>query len=140
MPPTCCGPSLATIKEYQTQEEVTKKQWCRYHKMNYVYIFYHGATAPMGPGLLIIEESWTHSDTPHSVGLLWTSNQPDAQTSSWLITTLTRDGHPFPGGGGGVRTHNPSKWAVAEICLRPSSHWDLQLCTYRYLIQTCMFL
>jgi hypothetical protein len=26
MPPTCCGPSLATIKEYQTQEEVTKKQ------------------------------------------------------------------------------------------------------------------
>jgi hypothetical protein len=26
MPPTCCGPSWATIKEYQTQEEVTKTQ------------------------------------------------------------------------------------------------------------------
>jgi hypothetical protein len=30
---------------------------------------------------LIIEASRSHSDTPHSVGLLWSSNQPDAQTS-----------------------------------------------------------
>ena len=26
--------------------------------------------------LLIIEASWSHSDTLHSVGLLWTSDQP----------------------------------------------------------------
>jgi hypothetical protein len=24
----------------------------------------------------------SHSDTPHSVGLLWTSDQPDAQTAT----------------------------------------------------------
>jgi len=36
----------------------------------------------MGQGLLIIEASRSHSETPHSVGLLWTSNQPDAQTST----------------------------------------------------------
>ena len=36
---------------------------------------------PVGQGLLIIEDSWSHSDTPHSVGLLWTSDQPDAETS-----------------------------------------------------------
>ena len=33
-------------------------------------------------------------DTPHSVGLLWTSDQPDAKTSTGLHTTLTRDKHP----------------------------------------------
>jgi hypothetical protein len=36
----------------------------------------------VGQGLLIIEDSRSHSDTPHSVGLLWTSDQPEAETSS----------------------------------------------------------
>jgi hypothetical protein len=30
-------------------------------------------------GLLITDASRSHSDTPHSVGLLWTSDQPDAR-------------------------------------------------------------
>jgi hypothetical protein len=38
--------------------------------------------SPVGQGLLIIEASRSHSDTPHSVGLLWTSDQPDAETST----------------------------------------------------------
>jgi hypothetical protein len=42
---------------------------------------------------LIIEASRSHSDTPHSVGLLWTSDQPDAVTSTWQHTTLTADNH-----------------------------------------------
>jgi hypothetical protein len=37
---------------------------------------------PEGQGLLIIEASRSHSDTPHLVGLLWTSNQPDEETST----------------------------------------------------------
>jgi hypothetical protein len=32
--------------------------------------------------LLIIEVSRSLSDTPQSVGLLWTSNQPDAENST----------------------------------------------------------
>jgi len=36
----------------------------------------------LGQGLLINESSRSYSDTPHSVGLLWTSDQPDAETSS----------------------------------------------------------
>jgi hypothetical protein len=31
-------------------------------------------------GLLIIEAPRSHSDTPYSVGLLWTNDQPDAET------------------------------------------------------------
>jgi hypothetical protein len=37
---------------------------------------------PVCLGLLIIEASRSHSDTPHSVGLLCTSDQPVAQTST----------------------------------------------------------
>jgi len=44
--------------------------------------FYLGATAPVGQGLLIIEGSRSHSDTPQTVGLFWTIDQPAAQTSS----------------------------------------------------------
>ena len=33
-------------------------------------------------GLLIVEASRSCSDTPQSVGLLWTSNQPDAEIST----------------------------------------------------------
>jgi len=33
---------------------------------------------PVGQVLLIIQASRSHSDTPHSAGLLWTSDQPDA--------------------------------------------------------------
>ena len=38
----------------------------------------------------------TESDTPHPVGLLWTSDQPEAETSTWQHTTLTRDRHQCP--------------------------------------------
>jgi hypothetical protein len=47
---------------------------------------------PVYQGLLIIEDSWSHSETPHSAGLLWTSDQPDAETPTWQRTTLTQQG------------------------------------------------
>jgi hypothetical protein len=44
-------------------------------------VFISMAQQPLaGQGLLIIEASRSHSDTLHSVGLLWTSDQPDAET------------------------------------------------------------
>ena len=53
----------------------------------------------VGQGLLIIEAWRLHSDTPHSVRLLWTSDQADAETCAWQRTTLTRDRHPCPPAG-----------------------------------------
>ena len=47
------------------------------------YCFFSWAQQPLvGQGLLIIEASRSHSDTPHSVRLLWMSDQPDAETST----------------------------------------------------------
>jgi hypothetical protein len=74
----------------------------------------------VGHDLLIIEVLWSHSDTPHSVGLLWESDQPDAGTSTWQHTTFTTDIH-VPGG---IRTYNPSSRAASDPRLRPRGHWN----------------
>ena len=42
-------------------------------------IFPPGATAPSGSGSPQYQ-GFTIADTPHSVGLLWTSDQPDAES------------------------------------------------------------
>ena len=84
-------------------------------------IFYHGATALVGQDLLIVKDSWSHADTPYSIGLLWTSDQLVAETSTWQHTTFTRqDIHVS----GGIRTHKPSKRAAADPRLRQRGYWD----------------
>jgi len=76
----------------------------------------------VGPGLLIIEDSRSHSDTPHSLGFFWASDQPNAETCTWQYTTLTEtDIHYFCK----IRTHNPIKRAAAESRLRPRGRWDI---------------
>jgi len=49
---------------------------------------------PVAQGLLIIEASSSHLDKPLSVGLLWMSDQPVAETSTWQHTSLTWDRLP----------------------------------------------
>ena len=80
--------------------------------------FSHGSIAPRG--LLIIETSRSHSDTPHLVGLLWASDQPNAESSTWQHTILTRHRRPT----GGIRTRDPSKRAAADPRHRPHGHRD----------------
>ena len=41
--------------------------------------------------LLIIEASRSHPDTPHSVGLLRTTDKPDAENFIWQHSTKKRD-------------------------------------------------
>jgi hypothetical protein len=36
----------------------------------------------VGQGLLTVESSRSHSDTQDSVGLLWTSDQPESEVSA----------------------------------------------------------
>jgi hypothetical protein len=52
-------------------------------------------------------------DTPHSVGILWTSNQPVAETSTWQHTRLTTDRHLCP-----RRDSNPQ--SQQTNCHRPT--------------------
>jgi len=71
--------------------------------------------------LLITEDSRSHPNTPHLVGLLWTSDQLVAETSTWQHTTLTTGRHAC------LRRNskpNPSNRAAADPRLRPHGHWD----------------
>ena len=71
-----------------------RKQWF----VIYLQEFFAVALRPnAGHGLLILEVFYnTHNDVPQSVGLLWTSDQLVAETSTWQHTTLTTDKHPCP--------------------------------------------
>ena len=62
----------------------------------FLFFFCYGVTTRVGQGFLIVEDSWSHSDTPQSVRLLWTSDQPDAETSTWQHATLAREKYPCP--------------------------------------------
>ena len=68
----------------------------------------------VGKGRLIVDALRSQSDTPRSLGLLWKSDQPDSESSTWQQTTLTRDRHPDTGG---IRTHNSRKGAAATQAL-----------------------
>jgi hypothetical protein len=56
----------------------------------------HIPMAIVGQDLLTAEVPRSHSDTPQSVGLLWTNEKLVAATSAWQHTTLTRNRHPCP--------------------------------------------
>jgi hypothetical protein len=49
--------------------------------VNIVDYFFMAQQPVVGQGLRIIEASQSHSDTPHSAGLLWMSDQAVAKTS-----------------------------------------------------------
>jgi hypothetical protein len=54
-------------------------------------IFIMAQQPPEAQGLLIVEDSRSHSDTPHMVGLLWTSDQLGTEIFTWQHTTLATD-------------------------------------------------
>jgi hypothetical protein len=51
-------------------------------RMHIIIEFFMALHSLVGQSLLIIEASRSHPETPHAVGLLWTSDQPGAQTST----------------------------------------------------------
>jgi len=59
----------------------------------------------VGQGPLLIKASRSHSDTPDSVELLWTSDQTDVEISNKTQQSQETKIHDP----GGIRTRNPSK-------------------------------
>ena len=69
---------------------------------------------------LIIEDSRSHSDTPQSVGLLWTSYQTEAETTPNTHSRQTS----MPSGG--IGNCSPRKREAGDRRLRRRGHWDQQ--------------
>jgi hypothetical protein len=98
------------IRDYYTNHcihftSVFLVNFLRINKQNYqIHLIYcvprtcllsHGSTVLVGLGLLC-EVPRSHLDARRSVGILWTSYRPVAETSTRQHTTLTRDRHLCP--------------------------------------------
>jgi hypothetical protein len=66
-----------------------------------------------------LQDHRSHSDTRHSGGFLWTSDQPGAETCTWKHITLATNTHAP----GKIRTHNPKHQAAATPRLTQRGHW-----------------
>jgi hypothetical protein len=101
-------------------------------EMSYSFVDFFSVALRLnaGHGLLIHEVfQITHNDAPQSLGLLWTSDQLVAETSTWQHTTLTTDKHLCPCG---IRTHDLSRRADTDLRLRPCGYWDRFNCVLQY--------
>jgi len=61
-------------------------------------------------------------EPPVGQGLLWMSDQLVAETSTWQHTQHSQQINVHAPGG--IRTHNLSRRAAADLCLRLCGHWD----------------
>jgi len=50
----------------------------------------------MGQGVFIVLAARSYSGAPNLTGLFWTSDQPDAETSTRKYTAFARDRHRCP--------------------------------------------
>ena len=78
------------------------------------FFFFHGVTNPSGRGPSHYRGFTIALRHTTIAGLLWTSDQLDAESSTWQHTTPIRDRHAH----GGIRTLNLSKRAAADQSLR----------------------
>jgi len=67
----------------------------------------HGATFSIGSWSPLYR-GCTFTVTPHSIGLLWTSDQPDAEISTRQHTKLTTDRHLCPRRGSNPQSQQAS--------------------------------
>jgi hypothetical protein len=95
------------------------------------HFLFHFATAHCGPGLHFYRSFTIAHRHTTSVGLLWTSDQPNAQTSTWPHThqSKERDYHAP----GGIRTQIPSKRNAADPHFRLCSHSDRPAISHNHI-------
>jgi len=79
---------------------------------NYMVLSSFGSTVLVGIGLIKLEDSRSHSDTPHSVRLLRTSDFA-GRGDPYLTTNNKHKKHTLMPPGG-IRTRNPSKRAAVD--------------------------
>jgi hypothetical protein len=103
------------------------------HRTEYFYraficLFVSARQPPVGQGLLIHQVPRTHNDTPQSVRLLWTViGSPQRPLPDNTGHSQQTNVHVH----GGIRIHNPSRRADADLRLRWRGHWDRLYSVYR---------
>jgi hypothetical protein len=99
--------------------KILRKEYVRHYVQWIGHFLYMSKRPLVGQDLLIMET--LSSYTPYSVGLLWTTVQPDAENFTLYNTYRQEiDSHDA----GGIRTPNSSKQAATDQPLRRRDHWD----------------
>ena len=85
--------------------------------------------------LLSLQVSVSHTTTHHSK---YDSPRREISSSQRPLPDNTQqtNNHAF----GGIRTHNLSRQAAADLCLRPSSHWNRLITTITHVYLLSKFL
>ena len=110
------------------------------HTHTYIYIYIMALTAQsraMASSFLRLSRS--NSDTSKSVGLLWASDQPVAQTSTRQHTTITTDRHPCPPVGFEPAIPASERPQIHALD-RAATGTDTHTHTYRVYIYVCVTL
>jgi hypothetical protein len=89
-----------------------------------------GIFLPMSQQPLIIEASRSHSDAPHSVGILWMNDQ--LLRRNLYLTKHNNHQSQTSMSTGGIRTHNPSEREVEDTRLRQRGDRDRPTTGIRY--------
>ena len=101
----------------------------------------------MGQDILFIEATRSHSDTPHSVGIPCTNDQPDAETSTWQHTATIRDIHAQTGFEPAIpaskrpQTHalDPAAAGIDPQMSGPQKHIKINTITFTEMRVHCTF-
>jgi hypothetical protein len=124
---------LAVIKELEGKCSVTINP--KATTLLSVELFSHGSTAPSGPKPPL-RSSRSHSDTPHSVGLLWKRDRPVAKACTWQRTTLSKDRHQCPLRDSSPQSQQASSRRRMPQTARPPGSALLYLLMINYLSNT----
>ena len=97
---------------------------------SYILFVYLAQQPSVGHGLLINEVSRSHTTTHHS----WQYSSGRAISSSLrpLSDNTQHSQQTNIHASGGIRTHNPSRRAAADLHLRSRGHWDRHFLYFRY--------
>jgi len=110
---------LLRIQPCRISIYISSEKKCKMcEKLPFLLIFDPFYTYSLWVYLIILTDKCTRTHThththTHTVGLLWTTDRPSADTSTWQHATPS-----------GIRTRNPRKRSVADPRLRPRGHWD----------------
>jgi hypothetical protein len=106
------------------QENFSYVKLCPYNP------FFMAQQPIVGQSIPIIEVLRSHSGTPHSVGLIWTWDQPNTETSTWQHTTQQRHIHDPAGFKPAIPA---SEWPQTHALDRVASPIGITKHTYKLL-------
>jgi len=99
---------------------------CSFVLLVYNFFFAVALRPNAGHGLLILEVSRSHTTTHHSQ--YDSSGQVISSSQRPLPDNIQNSQQTNIHAPGGIRTHDLSRRAAADLLLRPRGHWDRHLC------------